>query len=60
MDRFVPHPIYGKRVRKSKKFFAHDEEDACQVGDLVEMVAIPPKSKRKTFKIHKIVTKSEF
>ena len=56
----MPHPIYGKRVRKSKKFFAHDEEDACQVGDLVEMVAIPPKSKRKTFKIHKIVTKSEF
>ena len=56
----MPHPIYGKRVRKSRKFFAHDEEDSCEVGDLVEMVSIPPKSKRKTFKIHKVVSKSNF
>jgi len=60
VDRYVPHKLYGKRVRVTKKFFAHDEEDVCTVGDVVEMTSIPPKSKRKTFKIHKIVTKSDF
>jgi small subunit ribosomal protein S17 len=60
VDRYVPHRLYGKRVRVTKKFFAHDQDNSCTVGDVVEMTSIPPKSKRKTFKISKVVTKSDF
>ena len=59
VDRFVPHPIYGKRVRKSKKFFAVDDEQICNVGDSVEIVSISPVSKRKCFKVKRIVKKSD-
>ena len=59
VDRYIPHPIYGKRVKKSKKFIAVDEAQVCKVGDSVEIVSIPPVSKRKCFKVKRILKKSD-
>lgn len=56
--REVPHPRYIKRVRKTKKYFAHDEEEMCNVGDYVEIQPTRPLSKLKRFKVAEIVRKS--
>ena len=56
--REVPHPRYIKRVRKTKKYFAHDEEEVCNVGDYVEIQPTRPLSKLKRFKVAEIVRKS--
>lgn len=57
--RQVPHPRYIKRVRKSKKYFAHDEEEACRVGDYVEISPTRPLSKHKTFMVSNIIRKAK-
>ena len=49
VDRFVVHPKYGKRVKISKKYKAHDEENKYRIGDKVEIVETRPISKDKTF-----------
>jgi small subunit ribosomal protein S17 len=45
------HPLYKKFIRRSKKYAAHDEANACHVGDLVRIVECPPISKRKTWTV---------
>lgn len=47
VDRRVKHPIYGKVVTKSKKFYAHDEDNKCKVGDKVAIQETAPISKLK-------------
>jgi len=47
VDSHVNHSLYGKRVLKSKKFHAHDEKNACKVGDLVTVSECRPLSKLK-------------
>lgn len=49
------HPIYGKIMRTSKKFSAHDETNQCHIGDVVEIIECPPHSKTKCFDLHKVV-----
>jgi len=49
VDRRVMHPIYKKFIRQSKKYAAHDEANACKVGDVVRIEECPPISKRKTW-----------
>ncbi|QDH16471.1 30S ribosomal protein S17 [Swingsia samuiensis] len=51
VDRRVMHPLYKKFIRRSKKYAAHDEENVCQVGDLVRIEECPPISKRKTWAV---------
>jgi len=41
------HPVYKKLIRREKKYLAHDEENACRVGDLVEIIEVRPLSARK-------------
>jgi ribosomal protein uS17 len=55
VDRKVPHPKYMKRVTLSKKYMAHDEEEVCKVGDLVEITACRPLSARKRFTVSTIL-----
>jgi small subunit ribosomal protein S17 len=55
VDRQVPHPKYMKRVTLSKKYMAHDEDESCKVGDLVQIIACRPLSARKRFKVTGIV-----
>lgn len=51
VERTTKHPIYGKTMRTSKKFHAHDESNACQVGDVVQIVESRPYSKLKSFEL---------
>ncbi len=51
VDRRIMHPLYKKFIRRSKKYAAHDEVNACKTGDTVRIVECPPISKRKTWTV---------
>ena len=51
VERRVMHPLYKKFIRRSKKYAAHDEANACHVGDLVRIIECPPVSKRKSWAV---------
>ncbi|MCI0653175.1 MAG: 30S ribosomal protein S17 [Methylococcaceae bacterium] len=55
VERLVPHPVYGKYVRRSTRLMAHDEENVCQEGDLVALTACRPLSKRKTWRLLEVL-----
>ena len=55
-ERRVKHPRYGKYVRKFTTYFAHDENDDARNGDLVELAATRPTSKKKCWRLVKVVT----
>lgn len=52
------HPLYGKRVKYSKKFKAHDENNTANVGDIVTIMATRPLSATKRFRLVEIVEKA--
>ncbi|MGA1861791.1 30S ribosomal protein S17 [Deferribacter thermophilus] len=49
------HPKYHKFIKRSKKFMAHDENNECRIGDVVEIIETRPLSKRKRWRVSKIV-----
>jgi small subunit ribosomal protein S17 len=49
IERLVPHPVYGKYIRRTTKVMAHDENNECRIGDLVSIRATRPLSKRKAW-----------
>src|SRR6266446_2596579 len=51
----VPHPKFGKIVKHVKKFYAHDEEQKAQIGDLVRIVETRPLSKLKRWRLVEIL-----
>lgn len=51
VERRLAHPLFGKIVRKSKKYAAHDEKNAYKVGDAVRIEECAPISKRKTWTV---------
>lgn len=55
VERTTKHPIYGKTMRTSKKFHAHDEQNTGKLGDVVEIIESRPHSKLKRFELHSIV-----
>src|SRR5262245_4112633 len=55
VDRLVPHPKYGKMMKKRTICHAHDEQNASHVGDLVEIMETRPLSKLKRWRIVRIV-----
>jgi small subunit ribosomal protein S17 len=57
--RQVRHSAYGKFVRKTKKFYAHDESNQCGIGDRVRIVETRPMSKLKRWKLESIIRKAE-
>ena len=52
------HPTYGKYVRRTKKYFAHDERNECQIGDQVLIVESRPLSKNKRWRVRQIVERA--
>lgn len=58
VESYIKHPLYGKRVKKSKKFAAHDESNQAQVGDVVRIMETRPLSKSKRFRLLEVVQKS--
>jgi len=59
IQRKLRHPIYGKFVKKSKKFMAHDEKNECNVGDTVKIMETRPLSKRKRWRMVEILEKAK-
>jgi len=57
--RQVKHSAYGKYVRRTKKFYAHDESNQCGVGDRVRIVETRPMSKLKRWKLESVLRKAE-
>ncbi|MCO5236659.1 MAG: 30S ribosomal protein S17 [Chitinophagaceae bacterium] len=55
----VKHPIYGKFVKKTTKFHAHDEKNECGIGDLVKIMEVRPLSKTKHWRLVGIVEKAK-
>jgi len=55
----MPHPLYGKIVRRSKRYTAHDEENQCGIGDLVRIMETRPVSRTKRWRLVEIVEKAE-
>lgn len=51
VERRVMHPIYKKYIKRSKKYLAHDETNACGAGDLVVIEETRPLSKRKSWQV---------
>ncbi len=51
VERRTPHPLYKKYIRSSKKYIAHDENNACKEGDIVQIQECRPISKRKTWEV---------
>lgn len=58
VDTMKKHPLYGKRVKYTKKFKAHDEKNVAREGDLVEIMETRPLSKTKRFRLVQIVEKA--
>jgi small subunit ribosomal protein S17 len=59
VDRKVKHPIYGKFVKKTTKFHAHDEKNECGIGDTVKIMESRPLSKTKRWRLVEIVEKAK-
>jgi small subunit ribosomal protein S17 len=51
VERKVKHPLYGKIIRRSKKYHAHGEDNACRAGETVRIEETAPISKLKTWKV---------
>ena len=58
VERLVLHRLYKRYVRKTTKFMAHDEQNACKVGDTVEIVESRPLSSRKRWRVKRIVRRA--
>ncbi|NIG56992.1 30S ribosomal protein S17 [Chitinophaga sp. Cy-1792] len=57
VERKVKHPIYGKFVKKTTKFMAHDENNECSIGDTVKIMEIRPMSKNKCWRLVEVIEK---
>lgn len=55
VETYKKHTLYGKRVKYSKKFKAHDENNTAKTGDIVEIMETRPLSKDKSFRLVRIV-----
>ena len=58
VDRMVPHPLYGKYVRRSTKYHAHDETNECHAGDTVLIEESRPYSKSKAWKVARLLERA--
>ena len=58
IETFKRHPQYGKYMRSTKRYMAHDENNECAVGDKVEIVETRPLSKNKRWRVRSIVEKA--
>ncbi|MDP4186495.1 MAG: 30S ribosomal protein S17 [Bacteroidota bacterium] len=59
VKRKVKHPIYGKFLNKTTKFFAHDEENTCKIGDTIRIMETRPLSKNKRWRLVEIIERAK-
>ena len=55
----IKHPIYGKFINRTKKLMAHDEENACNIGDTVRISETRPLSKNKAWRLVEIIERAK-
>lgn len=58
VERLVKHPLYKKYIRRRNKFQAHDNDNACQIGDRVMISETRPLSKSKRWRVSRIIEKA--
>jgi len=59
IERRIKHPIYGKFMKKSKKFFAHDPNNDCHIGDTVKIEETRPLSAKKRWRLIEILERAK-
>ena len=59
VERKIRHPFYGKFVKKSKKFLAHDVKNECNEGDTVKIIESRPLSRRKRWRLVEIIERAK-
>lgn len=59
VERKVKHPVYGKFLKQSKKFMAHDESNECNIGDTVKITETRPLSKSKCWRLSEIIERAK-
>ena len=59
VERRIMHPKYGKFLKKSTKFHAHDEKNECGIGDTVKIMETRPMSKTKKWRLLEVVEKAK-
>jgi small subunit ribosomal protein S17 len=59
VERRVKHPIYGKFVKKTTRFHAHDEKNECGIGDVVRIMETRPLSKTKRWRLVEVIEKAK-
>lgn len=59
IERRFPHRLYKKFIRRRKNYYAHDEKNACRIGDKVRIVETRPKSKSKHWRLTAILERAK-
>jgi small subunit ribosomal protein S17 len=59
VERLVRHPLYKKVLRRRKKYYAHDENNKCKIGDIVEIMETRPLSKLKRWRVVRIIERAK-
>jgi small subunit ribosomal protein S17 len=59
VETFAKHKLYNRRVKQSRKFKAHDEENSCGIGDIVRIMETRPLSKDKRWRVVEIIEKAK-
>ena len=59
IERKVKHPLYGKFVKQTSRFIAHDEENTCNEGDTVKIMETRPLSKSKNWRLVEIIERAK-
>jgi small subunit ribosomal protein S17 len=59
VENLVEHPLYRKRVRRTRKFHAHDENEEAHIGDVVRIAETRPISKTKTWRLQEIIRRAD-
>ncbi|KYO63922.1 30S ribosomal protein S17 [Thermovenabulum gondwanense] len=58
-EKLIRHPLYGKTIKRTKKFKAHDENNECRVGDIVKIMETRPLSKTKRWRLVEIIKRAQ-
>ncbi len=59
VERRVTHPLYGKKITRTKKYYAHDEESVAHIGDTVRIVETRPLSKTKRWRVTEVLEQAK-
>ncbi len=58
VDRWIKHPRYEKYIRRNSSFHAHDEHEEAREGDTVEIIETSPQSKKKRWRLNRVVERA--